>query len=62
MHKLVQLIHSDEFDAFNKGHSVCEHPLWIRGVLTRRITKLTWAGVLMTNRMTLILAEDVPLC
>jgi hypothetical protein len=38
MHKLVQLIHSVEFDAFNKGHSVCEQPLRIRGTLTHRIT------------------------
>ena len=40
MHKLVQLIHSFEFDAFNKGHSVCEQPLWIRSALTYRIARL----------------------
>jgi len=38
MHKLVQLIHSVEFEALNKGHSVCERPLRIGGAMTHRIT------------------------
>lgn len=62
MHKLAQLLHIVECEAFNKGNSVCEQPLRIRGALTFRITLLTWTGVFMSSRLTVILVEDTTLC